>query len=388
MKRLSLLSMTALFGVVIMGSVIKCIDIDNKQGADYSASAQYSQGKFINLVKDSTQSSFTDMLASAKRYFFAKSPDSVPSNAIPVQAISRDSLDKALEQGDSLYRLGHSSILLSLAKQYWLIDPVLGERASPVSWAGPKRFHKSPIAAADLPQLKGVIISHDHYDHLDKVTIQAIKDNTEFFIVPLGVGKHLQAFGVDKGKIHELDWWQQVSIDDVKVTAAPAQHFSGRGLRDRDNTLWASWAIETGQQKIFYSGDSGYFDGFKTIGERLGPFDLSIMENGAYDQSWANVHMTPEQSFQAHKDVQAKTLLPVHNSTFDLALHAWTEPLTRLLALAKQDDQSLLTPIIGQQVKLSQLEQAALNSQAWWQMTTQEGVQALAHAQMEPRASR
>jgi L-ascorbate metabolism protein UlaG (beta-lactamase superfamily) len=387
MKRLNLLSVAALLGVLVMGYAINCIGSDTKQ-YDYSASAQFSQGKFINLVKDSTQSSFSEILEGARRYFFTKSPDSVPSNAIPVLPISRDSLAKEAMQGDSLYRLGHSSILLSLAKQYWLIDPVLGERASPVSWAGPKRFHKSPIAATDLPQLKGVIISHDHYDHLDRFTIQAIKDNTELFIVPLGVGKHLQAFGVAKRKIHELDWWQHITIDEVKITSAPAQHFSGRGLHDRDTSLWASWAIETGQQKIFYSGDSGYFDGFKVIGERLGPFDLSIMENGAYDQSWANVHMTPEQSFQAHKDVQAKTLLPVHNSTFDLALHAWTEPLTRLLALAQQDNQSLLTPIIGQQVQLAKLEQAALSSQAWWQMAALEAPQTAAQDRVEPEASR
>ena len=195
-----------------------------------------------------------------------------------------------------------------------------------------------------------MIISHDHYDHLDKASIKQLKDKVEHFVVPLGVDQHLMKWGVAEKQIQSLGWWQSFSTGSVELTATPAQHFSGRGVSDADETLWASWVIKGQAGNVFYSGDGGYFDGFKLIGEHLGPFDLTFIETGAYNRTWENVHMMPEQSVQAHLDVKGRYMVPVHNSTFDLALHAWYEPLERVSQAAEDRSVSLLTPMIGERV--------------------------------------
>jgi L-ascorbate metabolism protein UlaG (beta-lactamase superfamily) len=272
----------------------------------------------------------------------------VPVDPIPVRALTRAALDALDSDASHVVRLGHSSHLLKLRGKYWLIDPVFSERASPVQWAGPKRFHPPPIALADLPPIEGLILSHDHYDHLDKDTIEALALKVQRYFVPTGVGARLQAMQVPAARIQEFGWWQSASHAGVELTAAPAQHFSGRGLNDRNATLWASWLIVSGADRIFYSGDSGYFPGFREIGERVGRIDLALMENGAYDKDWPAVHMTPEQSIRAFQDLRARTLYSVHNSTFDLAFHPWREPLDRLAALAAARGIDLATPVIGE----------------------------------------
>lgn len=295
-----------------------------------------------------------------KRYIFDKRIDPVPEK----MALARvDHRDLQNEKEDAfVHRLGHSSVLLKLDGGLWLTDPVFSKRASPVQWFGPKRFHPVPLEVDALPDIEGVIISHDHYDHLDKATIKRIHTKVKHFIVPLGVDKHLIEWGVPGQKIHALDWWQTIDIKNVSLTATPAQHFSGRGLFDRNHTLWASWVIKTDKHSVFFSGDGGYFDGFKLIGERFGPFDLTLMETGAYDRNWADIHMLPEQSVQAHIDLQGKVLMPIHNSTFDLALHPWYEPLERLAASAEKNGVEIATPIIGEKVFLD----SPRNNIAWW----------------------
>ena len=262
----------------------------------------------------------------------------------------------------SLFRLGHSSFLLKAENKFWLIDPVFSDRASPFSFMGPKRFHQPPVTIDELPDIAGVIISHNHYDHLDKASIEKLANKVSQFIVPLGIGRDLAAWGVDSQRIIELDWWQSHSFANVNFIMTPAQHFSGRGLTDANKTLWGSWVIKTEQQSIFYSGDTGYFDGFKEIGEKYGPFDLTIIETGAYDKDWPDVHMTPEQSMQAHLDVKGVKMLPAHNGTFDLAFHAWYEPLERISALAKSAEVDLVTPIVGEPVQLTEAREFS----SWW----------------------
>jgi len=316
-------------------------------------------GKFQNIKSIETRS-LAKVPVIAMEWITNKHKLSEPkAGLIPVLPIDAD----ALQHGESLsfYRLGHSTILLSMAQKWWLIDPVFSERASPVQWAGPKRFHPSPVKIKDLPPITGVIISHDHYDHLDKPAIKQLKNKVEHFIVPLGVDGHLRDWGVAADKIHALDWWQSKSIAGVELTATPAQHFAGRGITDGDATLWASWAIKSEEESVFYSGDGGYFDGFKVIGEQLGPFDLTFIETGAYNKTWENVHMLPEQSVQAHLDVRGQYMVPVHNSTFDLSLHAWYEPLERVSVAAQSNKVKLLTPMLGQRLNLEQPE-----SEAWW----------------------
>lgn len=291
---------------------------------------------------------------------FNKPRSTVPRQPLPVLSPSRAELDATVD--GSLFRLGHSTLLLKLAGSWWLTDPVFSERASPLPFAGPKRFHAPPVALADLPPIRGVILSHDHYDHLDRAAIKALVPLVELFLAPLGVGDRLLAWGVPPGKVRQLDWWQGIEAGGLRLTATPAQHFSGRGLHDGNRTLWCSWVIESAELKLFFSGDSGYFDGFAEIGRRYGPFDLTMLETGAYNEHWPYVHMHPQQTLQAHRDLGGRWLLPIHNGTFDLAMHAWYEPFERILELATEHGVRVSTPMMGERIDL----QAPHAGRRWW----------------------
>ena len=284
------------------------------------------------------------------RYLFARPATPAPIRPLPISKLSTSQL--LASPNDTLYRLGHSTLLLKLNGEFWLTDPVFAKRASPLQWIGPKRFHEPPLIPEQLPALKGIIISHNHYDHLDKQSIQLLASRCEHFYVPLGVGRQLQQWGVAAGAITELDWWQSVQVGDTQLVATPARHFSGRGLLDTDRSLWCSWVIRSSQFSLFFSGDTGYFDGFKQIGAAYGPFDITCIETGAYDHSWPDVHMLPEQSLQAHLDLGGRYMLPIHNGTFDLALHDWFEPFERIMNLAGAQQVPLLMPQIGEPVQL------------------------------------
>jgi L-ascorbate metabolism protein UlaG (beta-lactamase superfamily) len=324
------------------------------------ASPQRRNGKFHNVVPRQSPG-FRKGLKLAWNMLTNKPDTSVPRAPIPVQALDAAMLAAAPEA--SLFRLGHSTLLLKLGGEFWLTDPVFSERASPVQWAGPKRFHAPPISIADLPPIKGVILSHDHYDHLDYAAVRELAPKVEMFITPLGVGDRLVEWGIPAAKVRQLDWWQQTSLAGVRLVATPAQHFSGRGLGDGDSTLWASWVILHDDLRVFFSGDTGYHAGFKSIGERFGPFDVTFMETGAYDAQWPDIHMQPEQTLQAHLDLRGRWLMPLHNGTFDLAMHAWHEPFDRILALAQARGVSLATPGMGERLSLVQPQAG----QRWWQ---------------------
>jgi L-ascorbate metabolism protein UlaG (beta-lactamase superfamily) len=192
--------------------------------------------------------------------------------------------------------------------------------------------------------------------------VLALAGKVEHFLAPLGVGDTLVAWGVPKEKVQQLDWWQSASVGGVQLTATPAQHFSGRGLFDGNKTLWSSWVIQSGEQRVFFSGDTGYFKGFKDIGDKFGPFDLTMMETGAYDPQWPDIHMQPHETMQAHIDLRGKVLMPIHNGTFDLAMHTWQDPFEKITALAAERHQRLATPAIGE--RLDVLAPAA--TAAWW----------------------
>jgi len=220
-----------------------------------------------------------------------------------------------------------------------------------------------------------VVLSHDHYDHLDRATIRALAPRVDFFLCTRGVGDRLMAWGVAPEKVRQFDWWQDVQVDGLRFTATPAQHFSGRGLRDGNRTLWASWVIEdlasADTLRVFFSGDGGYFDGFAEIGRRFGPFDLTLMETGAYDPHWPYVHMHPAQTVQAHRDLGGRWLLPIHNGTFSLAMHAWWDPFERVLALGAEHGIAVATPMMGERVDLA----APHAGERWWRALVSEVTQ-------------
>lgn len=311
----------------------------------------------------------------SKAYVTNDRQEAAPKNPVPLRMIPKEELSSESGDKDSvIYRLGHSSVLVRMNGEYVLTDPVFSDRASPVQWAGPKRFHPVPVKLETLPQIKAIVISHNHYDHLDKGSILALDHKVERYVVPMGVDKHLIQWGIAEDKIVPLNWWQSSKVGSFNLVATPAQHFSGRGLLDRDKTLWASWVIENGDQRIFFSGDTGYFKGFKEIGERYGPFDLTIIETGAYNELWSAIHMLPEQSVQAHMDLKGKAMLPVHNGTFDLALHNWFDPFERAIAKAKQHDVKVITPIMGERVQLDALPA----DNYWWRDVIQSDTAKLA----------
>jgi L-ascorbate metabolism protein UlaG (beta-lactamase superfamily) len=293
-------------------------------------------------------------------FFFNKPADTRPSGRIPLQALTRTQLLTAPD--NTVYRLGHSTVLMKLHDTFWITDPMFSDRASPVQFAGPERFHAPPISIDELPPIKAVIISHDHYDHLDHDSIMSLAGKTEYFLTPLGVGDILIDWGVPAAKVRQLDWWQGIDIGDVRFVATPAQHFSGRGLFN-NQTQWASWVILAPDQRVFFSSDSGYFDDFRQIGEKYGPFDLTLLETGAYNANWPKVHMHPEESIQAHLDLKGKRLLPIHNGTFDLSMHSWREPFDRIVALGNVQGVPVITPLMGEPVSMHD----TTGGRRWWE---------------------
>lgn len=368
------LALTGAGIVMLNANIVASVDATTLTDA-----SRYQDGKFYN-VQAFEKPGLLKTLAFAKRYFMEPAIDKVPTQAIPNRTISRFELELLPDNDLHFIKLGHSSVLLKVYGEYWLLDPVFSERASPFSFLGPKRFHQPPISVAQLPPIAKVLISHNHYDHLDKASIKQLASKTEQFLVPLGVDTDLQKWGVPKGKITSFDWWQEQTVANALIAFTPTQHFSGRGIGDGNTTLWGSWVIKTAAGSIFFSGDSGYFAGFAQIGAKYGPFDISFIETGAYDKDWPHIHMTPEQSVQAHLDVKGSVMVPVHNGTFDLAFHAWYEPLERVSRAAEQQQVKLLTPEFGAALSMSTLLLQVAANRYWWQDMMQQSAAAAINA--------
>lgn len=288
-----------------------------------------------------------------------------PPSAIPIVSVQPGDFTTPPPPGLRAMWIGHSSVLVELDGVRFLVDPIFSEYASPFQWIGPKRFQPPPIQLEDLPPIAAVLTSHDHYDHLDMHTVQHLAAKGTHFFVPLGIGAHLEEWSVPPSQITDLDWWESKRLGGVTFVCTPAQHYSGRGLFDRTETLWASWSVIGSEHRVFYSGDTGFSNHFQKIGKRLGPFDLSILKIGAYGPMayWHDVHINPEEAIQAHLALQARHLLPVHWATFNLGLHAWDEPIQRAVKTAEEHNVDLLTPRIGDVVSVGQ----GFQSSAWWE---------------------
>jgi len=327
------------------------------------ANPQFRGGRFVNFVPEAP-TSFADLREYAVHQF---SGDEVraPPAPLPVLAVDKGAV-AAAPAADRLraFWIGHASVYVEIDGVRILLDPVFAEHASPFS-AGPKRFHPPPIALADLPKIDAVLVSHDHYDHLDMQAVQTLAARGTRFFVPLGIGAHLERWGVPLAQIEEMEWWQQRTLGGIEIVCTPTRHYSGRGLRDRGRTLWSSWSVLGPRHRFVYTGDTGYSTHFREIGERFGPFDLAFVKIGAYGPgaAWSDIHMPPEQSVQASRELRAKRMFPVHWSTFNLAFHAWDEPIRRAVAAARQSGVELVTPRLGEWVDAD----AAFASTAWWE---------------------
>jgi L-ascorbate metabolism protein UlaG (beta-lactamase superfamily) len=323
-------------------------------------SAQFREGKFRNLVPTNMMApgSFFAML----RHQLFGGEERVPKQ--PISVVMHEASDYAAPpSGLRATWIGHASTLVEIDGRRVLTDPIWSARCSPSTWLGPKRFHPPPLALEALPAIDAVVISHDHFDHLDMATVKALATRGARFAVPLGVGAHLEAWGIPPAQIAELDWNESVDIAGLRLTATPARHYSGRNPLRKDNTLWASWVVQGPRHNFFFSGDTGYFEGFKTIGDTYGPFDLALIKIGACDVSWPDIHITPEEAVQVFLDVRGKLLLPVHWGTFNLAFHAWNDPAERVLAAARTVGAHLVVPKPGQFVELPASETSV---DPWW----------------------
>jgi L-ascorbate metabolism protein UlaG (beta-lactamase superfamily) len=297
---------------------------------------------------------------------FRNNPDSEPQNPIPVETDIKQKLSVPSQSNLRVTWFGHSSSLVEIDGARILIDPVWGPRASPFSWIGPKRWYKPVIKLDDLKPVDTVLISHDHYDHLDRETIEAMRSWTHTrFVVPLGIGETLEYWGIPSDRITELDWWQSTRIHGIQIVATPARHASGRVISQDNQTLWSGFALLGQKHRLYYSGDSGYFPGFKHIGEALGPFDVALIEAGQYNPAWPDFHLGPEQAVQVNLDVKGKVMIPMHWGLFKLAPHSWTEPVERIALAASCADVSVMFPKPGQSVEPTEHTETP----KWWAST-------------------
>lgn len=305
--------------------------------------------KYDNLVPTSMGAGFRSTV-SMLRDALRKDARRRPAGTVPVVPLSLSAEPRA--EGVRATWFGHSAFLLELEGRRLLFDPMLSASPSPVPFVGSKRYsgRRLPLAPEDFPMLDAVVLSHDHYDHLDKSSIRKLMNKARRFVVPLGVRERLVRWGVEPERITEHGWWDETEVAGLRLVCAPARHFSGRGLFDRNSTLWCSWIILGGRSRVFFSGDSGYAPHFKEIGGKFGPFDLTIMECGQYDERWAAIHMMPEQTVQAHLDVRGGLLVPVHWGAFTLGFHAWDDPVERAVRAARAHGVRIATPRIGEPV--------------------------------------
>jgi L-ascorbate metabolism protein UlaG (beta-lactamase superfamily) len=336
-------------------------DVANSESlSKFQLSENYDGEVFKNLIPtniDTRDPQTSESMVTSIFKMISPEPGKIPNTVLPSIKFKKRDLTN-----NSFAWLGHSTIVMNVDNLVIITDPVL-YNASPVPGTVAPFAIEHTITANDLPdKIDVVLISHDHYDHLDYQAIQELEPRINFFYVPLGIKAHLLKWGVPNTKIKEKDWEDTITHKQVTFTMTPARHFSGRGLNNRFSTLWCSWVIESNDLSIFFNGDSGYFEEYKKIGKEHGPFDISFMENGAYDKNWAEIHMLPEQSVQASIDLNSNLMFPIHWGKFDLANHTWKDPIIRASNETEVKNVNIATPLIGEIFTLNNIPH-----KKWWQ---------------------
>ena len=369
-------TLLVLFAIIVV--VILFINISPQFGSNPSSKQIHKYETFSNYNEDGFQNleetpMFTEDV-SAWDYFkdemVSPSKTNKESDEKPIRDIIPNEIDYSLfnKLNPFDYKiswLGHSAFILNINGKIILLDPMLGTHASPVPIPSLKRFNETlPLNPDSLINVDVVVLSHDHYDHLDDSTIKRIKANVSTFLVPYGLGNHLRRWGVEDNKIVELNWNEVFRIDEIEFTSLPARHFSGRGPLNRNSTLWSSWAIKSEAVKIYFSGDSGYGRHFKQIGLEHGPFDISLIDCGQYNKAWKHSHMFPSEAVLAAKELNSKHFMPIHWGGFKLAMHSWDEPVIESIKLAKRIGLKYLTPKIGEIISKEKLDK---KFNLWWE---------------------
>jgi L-ascorbate metabolism protein UlaG (beta-lactamase superfamily) len=323
-------------------------------------SAQYKDGVFYNY-KDNYDINFIKSLPMMWDFLFTDN-DRKPDVELPAKKVDFNQIENAQSDELKVTWVGHSSQIINIDGKIILTDPVFENK---LAFMGNSRYNGDvPFNMEDLPEIDLVIVSHNHYDHLNSTTIETIHPKVKHFITPLMVGAELENMGVPRKKITELDWWEEIILfDEFLIALTPAQHFSNRGMFDGRETLWGSYVIQGPYHKIYFSGDSGYSESFKHIGDKYGPFDYTFLECGAYDERWHSMHMYPEETAQAHLDLKGEILQPMHWGTFDLALHSWYDPMVRVSKAADSLGIKLSTPIVGETITIDN----NLTTERWWE---------------------
>ena len=315
----------------------------------------------MNLEDTSTALSFQALPGFLRKQLCEK-VDREPKAPLAVVPFSREEFLKEGEGGRFVW-FGHSVLLLRLQGMTVLVDPMFGPNAAPISPVAVRRYSIDTLRVIEeLPDVDVCLLTHDHYDHLDYESIRRLRSKVGRFLLPLGVGRHLLAWGVAEAKVHEYDWWEETTMDGLSLTFTPSRHFSGRGLTDRAKSLWGGWALRGERERVWLSGDGGYGAHLKEIGDRLGPFDLAFMECGQYNEAWHALHMYPEESVRAAVDARAARVVPVHWGAFSLAQHTWREPVERFLTEAERLEVPCLVPRLGQLVAMAE----PFEPVTWW----------------------